>query len=139
MTTPTVNEVLRYLAELPDMCALLPEAAIVRTPRGEGSRGTPGPRPPRRLDVLHLLDTRDKGWAFDVPPDPCRVISRRPLSTSARSFLRSFLILRRWRGCVNGSQERHNGPQNSLNGRRWPTGYKRPGRPSESLVGPYAR
>lgn len=73
MTIPTVDEVLRYLAELPDMCALLPEAAIVRTPRGEGSRSVPGPRPPVRLDVLHLLDTRDKGWAFDVPPDPDRV------------------------------------------------------------------
>lgn len=73
MNTPTVDEVQRYLAELPDMCALLPEAAIVRTPRGEGSRSVPGPRPPLRLDVLHLLDTRDKGWAFDVPPDPDRV------------------------------------------------------------------
>ena len=73
MTTPTVDEVLRYLAELPDMCALLPEAAIVRTPRGEGSRSMPGPRPPLRLDVLHLLDTRDKGWMFDAPPDPDRV------------------------------------------------------------------
>lgn len=73
MITPTVDDVLRYLAELPELCALLPEAAIVRTPSGEGSRGTPGPRPPLRLDVLHLLDTRDKGWAFDVPPDPDRM------------------------------------------------------------------
>lgn len=73
MIEPTVDDVRRYLAELPELCALLPDAAVTRAPHSEGSRAVPGPKPPCRLDVLHLLDTRDKGWAFDVPPDPDRV------------------------------------------------------------------
>lgn len=149
MTTPTVDDVLRYLAELPELCALLPEAAIVRTPSGEGSRSTPGPRPPLRLDVLHLLDTRDKGWAFDVPPDPDRVGVLPFLDSWARDLEATALDERpelpdelpdpptvaglcKWLAAealwASGL------PQ-------WPEmtemGYKEPGRPSESHAGPY--
>lgn len=73
MTEPTVDDVRRCLAELPELCALLPDAAITRPPHGEGTRSIPGPKPPCRLDVLHLLDTRTKGWDFDGCPDPDRV------------------------------------------------------------------
>lgn len=61
MSEPTVDEVLRYLTELPDMCADLPVVAITRTSTGpHTSRPTPGPKPPTRLDILHLLDERPK-------------------------------------------------------------------------------
>lgn len=49
----------RHLAEIPELCALLPDAATTRTAI-EGPRPAPGSKPPLRLDILHLLDGRDK-------------------------------------------------------------------------------
>ncbi len=57
---PTPDRVERCLDELPDLCALLPDALITRTPHGENTRPAPGPKPPVRLDIIDLLDTRSK-------------------------------------------------------------------------------
>ena len=59
MTAPSVDDIRRHLAEIPELCALLPDAAVARTVI-EGPRPAPGSKPPTRLDVVHLLDTRDK-------------------------------------------------------------------------------
>ncbi len=58
--TPTPDRIASILGQLPDLCALLPDALITRTPHDETARPAPGPKPPVRLDVLHLLDTRPK-------------------------------------------------------------------------------
>lgn len=54
-----IDEVRTWLRDIPELCALLPDAAATRTAI-EGPRPAPGSRPPVRLDVLHLLDGRDK-------------------------------------------------------------------------------
>ncbi|MDO5091814.1 MAG: MerR family transcriptional regulator [Propionibacteriaceae bacterium] len=61
MTTPIDIE--QALAELPELCALLPDALTTGpNPWGGGRSGTPS-GVPLRLDVLQLLDTRDTtGW-----------------------------------------------------------------------------
>ena len=49
------------LGDILDWAALLPALLTRRAPTGDnsrGGRGTPGSRPPARLDVLHVLDTR---------------------------------------------------------------------------------
>ena len=88
--TPTVEDVRRWLTELPDLCALLPDALVVRTPHGEGSRGVPGPKPPARLGVLHLLDERTKdvqdSSCYPDYPDPDRVGVLPYLDTWARDL-----------------------------------------------------
>lgn len=59
MTAPTIADTRHHLTEIPELCALLPDAAETRTAI-EGPRPAPGSKPPLRLDVLHLLDGRDK-------------------------------------------------------------------------------
>ena len=64
MTAPTIDttaldEYRQHLAELPELCALLP-AALTHRPRDGATRPAPGSRPPLRLDILHLADQRDR-------------------------------------------------------------------------------
>lgn len=59
MTAPTVADTRRHLEELPDLCAYLPDAAQARAAI-EGPRPAPASKPPLRLDILHLQDTRTK-------------------------------------------------------------------------------
>ena len=56
----TPDEIRTWLAEIVDMATLLPDAAITRTAGAKTSRPTPSSKPPTRLDVVHLLDHRDK-------------------------------------------------------------------------------
>ena len=49
----------RHLTEIPELCALLPDAATTRATL-EGPRPAPGSRPPTRLDITHLQDTHTK-------------------------------------------------------------------------------
>lgn len=65
MTTPDsdVDTIRQALGELPELCALLPDALITRRPATGASRPTPASRPPVDLDILRLLDVRDRsGW-----------------------------------------------------------------------------
>ncbi len=59
MTVPSAADTRRHLAELPELCALLPDAAVARSVV-EGPRPAPASKPPLRLDVLDLMDTRLK-------------------------------------------------------------------------------
>ncbi len=59
MTHPSAADTRRHLAELPELCALLPDAAVTRSVV-EGPRPAPASKPPLRLDVLDLMDTRLK-------------------------------------------------------------------------------
>lgn len=59
MTSPDVQHLREVLVELPDLAAQLPDLLIQRR-AGQVSRGTPGSRPPLRLDVAALLDQRDR-------------------------------------------------------------------------------
>ena len=56
--TPTTEA---QLAQILDWAAYLPALLTRHAPTGDGSRSgrrTPGSKPPVRLDILHLLDTR---------------------------------------------------------------------------------
>ncbi|MGC8030311.1 hypothetical protein ACP3WD_24010, partial [Salmonella enterica] len=55
--TPTAQHIRRWLAELPELAALLPTALITRSPDDTQRRTAPGSRPPVRLDVIQLLNT----------------------------------------------------------------------------------
>lgn len=70
MNDRTTDDVARWLTEIPELVALLPDAAVTHAPHGEGTRSVAGPRVPTNLDVLHLLDVRTKG---EDMPDPDRV------------------------------------------------------------------
>lgn len=52
-------DVKQALVELPELCALLPEALTTGVGGGNTGRTPPGASIPLRLDVLQLLDTRD--------------------------------------------------------------------------------
>lgn len=56
----TPDRVRDWLRVIPDLAALLPDALVTRTASVSTSRPAPGSRPPIRLDILHLLDTRDR-------------------------------------------------------------------------------
>lgn len=56
--TPTTTA---QLAQIFDWATLLPALLTRRAPTGDSSNGgrrAPGSRPPARLDVMHVLDTR---------------------------------------------------------------------------------
>ena len=63
--TTTAADTHAWLAEIPELCALLPDAAVTRTAI-EGPRPAPASRPPLKLDVLDLTDTRHKTSWLDV-------------------------------------------------------------------------
>ena len=69
---PTADDVRHWLGELPELCALLPDAAVARAAI-DGPRPAPSSKPPLKLHVLHLLDTREKAnweWGmWQVDPD----------------------------------------------------------------------
>lgn len=73
MTAPTTAQVRVWLAELPDLCALLPDALATRTAGQQTSRPVPHSKPPVRLDIVALLDTRERcDWEqgmWRVDPD----------------------------------------------------------------------
>ena len=73
MTTPTAEQVRQWLGALPDLCALLPAALVARTPEQRVSRPAPGSKPPVRLDISRLLDTREtcdwESGMWRVDPD----------------------------------------------------------------------
>ena len=78
MSDPTIDDVRRYLSELPELCALLPDALVTRTAGVQTSRPTPSSRPPTKLDVLHLMDESPKDtlgeeYTGKRYPDPDRV------------------------------------------------------------------
>lgn len=57
----TDRSTIEQLGDILDWAALLPALLTRRAPTGDNSRGgrrTPGSKPPVRLDILHLLDTR---------------------------------------------------------------------------------
>lgn len=59
--TPTAAEVRRWLGEIPDMAALLPDALITRSAQTENlSRPVPSSRPPVDVGILDLTDQRHK-------------------------------------------------------------------------------
>lgn len=65
MSDPTLDEVRRWLGLLPELCALLPDAAVTTGGAGIATGPSlPGSRPPTNLEVLHLLDTREK-WNWE--------------------------------------------------------------------------
>lgn len=70
--TPTLDQTRRHLLELPELCALLPDAAHARSAI-DGPRPAPASKPPLKLHVLHLLDEREKwNWEWgmwQVDPD----------------------------------------------------------------------
>ena len=68
----TLDDVRRALTELPELAALLPTALVTRVPGGTAVRSTPGSRPPVRLDVLTLLDDRERYVARAEWLDPDR-------------------------------------------------------------------
>lgn len=74
MTQPH-DTVRTILAQLPELAALLPVAAITRPAASEGVSTTPHSQPPTRLDVVDLLDTREKeSWLDGMSYcDPDRV------------------------------------------------------------------
>lgn len=74
MTEPTVDDVRRYLTEIPDLAALLPDAMVTRTSNGDKlHRTASASKPPLKLDVMHLLDRRTRWDWLDgmewVDPD----------------------------------------------------------------------
>lgn len=61
--TPTIDDAAlddyrQALHDLPELCALLPAALTLRTP--SPGRTAPTSKPPLRLDILQLADTRDR-------------------------------------------------------------------------------
>lgn len=56
----TPDELRGWLAQIADMAALLPDAAITRSAGNKTSRPTPASKPPANLNVVHLLDHDDK-------------------------------------------------------------------------------
>lgn len=72
----TNDDTRQHLTELPDLYRLLPAAAHTRA-TVEGPRPAPASKPPTRLDVVDLLDTRHKPATRHhheaVFPDPDRV------------------------------------------------------------------
>lgn len=69
---PTADDVRHWLGLLPELCALLPDAAVARGAI-DGPRPAAASKPPVKLHVLHLLDTREK-WDWEwgmwqVDPD----------------------------------------------------------------------
>ena len=64
MTEPTIADLAKQqLRDILDWAAILPALLTRRAPTGDTSRGgrpSPGSRPPVRLDVLHVLDTRTR-------------------------------------------------------------------------------
>ena len=59
-TPPAAAKVGAWLRDIPELCALLDDAAVTRGPSAETARPAPGSRPPLRLDVVHLQDEREK-------------------------------------------------------------------------------
>lgn len=57
MSDPTTDTIRRHLTLLPDLCALLPDALITRTPGTKTRRPVPSSKPPVNLDIM-LLDQR---------------------------------------------------------------------------------
>lgn len=83
--TTTVRAQLR---NIPDLYALLPDAATTRTSI-EGPRPAPASRPPARLDITDLCDTRTKTRLTDGPAtwiDPDRMGALPYLDTWARDL-----------------------------------------------------
>ena len=78
MTAPTATQVRVWLAELPDLCALLPDALVTRAAGQQTSRPVPSSKPPVRLDIVALLDTRERcDWEqgmWRVDPDGMGVL-----------------------------------------------------------------
>ena len=72
MTSATPDDVRHWLGQLPELCALLPDAAVARGAI-DGPRPAPASKPPLKLHILHLLDRREKAnWEFgmwQVDPD----------------------------------------------------------------------
>ena len=59
-TPPAAAKVGAWLRDIPELCALLDDAAVTKGPSAETARPAPGSRPPLRLDVVHLQDEREK-------------------------------------------------------------------------------
>lgn len=55
----TPQQVTTWLARIPELCALLPDAERTRSTI-DGPRPAPASRPPARLDVIDLLNSREK-------------------------------------------------------------------------------
>lgn len=55
----TPQQVTAWLGRIPELCALLPDAERTRSTI-DGPRPAPASRPPARLDVIDLLDGREK-------------------------------------------------------------------------------
>lgn len=63
--TATAADARAWLAEIPELCALLPDAAVTRAAI-EGPRPAPSSKPPLKLDVLDLTDCRHKSSWLDA-------------------------------------------------------------------------
>lgn len=83
--TSYLDGVLRQLAEIPGLYAMLPAAAVAR-PHGGETRSVPGPREPVRLGITRLLDTRDRtDWSHGMEHCP-------PSSVGVLPYLRGWCL-----------------------------------------------